>query len=172
MGTTNQATNPQPQPAQPGPKFMAEVLDQLPLTAHHDQSGSVELTKQRKRRDDGKYGREFLKVKIALGRAALFLDTDTVIQLHDALGAMLPKIKALNVQMEEERKAREEAWQQRKAEQAAREAGTNGTRRTGKTERNRAKGKAGPDAHAKRKREKAERSREERKKACGAKKGK
>lgn len=141
-------------------EFTTEVLHTLPLKLHNAESGSVDLVKQcRRRKDSDRFGRPFLCVQIKT-RRMLFLDPDVARQLHAALGDIIPKLDAIETQMkterEEQRKKDVADWDQ----QVSQGSKPQDTRRTGKTARQKAKGKAGADVHTRKKRAQSARSKE------------
>lgn len=168
MGTDKKQT-PQADTAQ----FMTtEILHNEPIKLRNDGIGEVELVKQRRRRkSDGKFGREFLCVLVKTGRHPVSYDPPVARQLHAALGAMLDKMDLEAKKEYAERAQRQREWEERIAK------GSNGdrkTRRTGKTERKRASRAAAgkPTDPAARKSAKAARDAQIRQEAQGMKKGK
>lgn len=169
MGTEQKQVAPKADTAQ----FMTtEILHNEPIKLRHDGVGEVELVKQRRRRkSDGKFGREFLCVLVKTGRHPVSYDPPVARQLHAALGAMLEKMDLEEKKEHAERAQAKREWEERLA------SGGNAdrtTRSTGKTQRKRdnraAAGK--PTDHAARKSAKAANSAAVRAAAQGMKKGK
>lgn len=161
---------PKPDTAQ----FMTtELLHAEPLKLYNEGAGTVELVKQRKRRKDtGKFGREFLTVLIKTGRQPIAYDPPVARQIHAALGAMLEKMD-LEVKKEHaERVQAKREWQERL--DAVSGDGQRKMRRTGKTARKRAnRADAGQSTDpAARKSAKSANSSKIRQAAQGMKKGK
>lgn len=161
-----------PAPKADDSQFMTtELLHSEPLKLHNDGTGSVELVRQRRRRKtDGKFGREFVTVLVQTGRRPISYDPAVVRQLHAAFGAMLAKMDLEEKKLHAEREQAKKEWEERIQSSGN---GHRKTRRTGKTARKRANREAAgkPTDPASRKAERSKRDQEIRDRARGMKKG-
>jgi hypothetical protein len=142
------------------PYTVVRTIKETSSGPEDDPTSRVTILVQRKRRDDGKMSREFVSIKCELGRKVFFFSVKAATDLVITLGQVLDEARTEDNRMREEFEARrtkeKEDWERQISEGAAAKNG--GTRKTGKTERDKKKDSYKP--YDKRKSEKSERDRE------------
>ncbi len=103
--------------------------------------GSLDLIIQQRRKDNGKFSREFLSVRLNVNNRVMFLHPEVATELDKCLTEILPQVADVQKLLDEEFEKRKKSWDSNKPKQKNRSGGLSNFTDFSKTERSKSKGK-------------------------------
>lgn len=120
-------------------EFETAVIRKVEIKTERDQ-GEVAILRQRRKKDDGTLGGEFVTLRIDMGKRSVFISPELAPQVLNALTDLVQPLLDERKQLQQEFEDRRREYEERKnRESRGGDGGQRPMRCTGKTERTRQK---------------------------------
>lgn len=101
--------------------------------------GSVDLIIQQRKKDNGKFSRQFLSFRLDVGGRTLFLHPEAATEINEAMGGLLPQVADVQSELLEAFNEKQRRWDAQKSKKTG-VGGLSQFTEGSKTERSKAKG--------------------------------